>query len=62
MCCFQPKIRNLNAIGTDQDMTIYRGFATQIPDLKLILCAYHQKKNDAQKTLHAYSAWYPNFL
>ena len=41
MCSFQPNIRNLNAIGTNQDMTIYRGFAAQIPDLKLILCAYH---------------------
>ena len=49
MCSFQPNIRNLNAIGTDQDIAIYRGFATQIPDLKLLLCAYHLQKNDAQK-------------
>ena len=49
MCSFQPNIRNLNAIGTDQDMPIYRGFATQITDLKLLLCAYHLQKNDAQK-------------
>ena len=40
MGSFQPNIRNLNAIGTDQDMAIYRGFAAQIPDLKLLLCAY----------------------
>ena len=37
MCSLQSNIRNLNAIGTDQDMPIYRGFATQIPDLKLLL-------------------------
>ena len=30
-------------------MAIYRGFAAQIPNLKLLLCAYHQQKNDAQK-------------
>ena len=49
LCSFQPNIRNLNAVGTDQDMAIYRGFATQIPDLKLLLCAYHLQKNDGQK-------------
>ena len=30
-------------------MAIYRGFAAQTPDLKLLLCAYHLQKNDAQK-------------
>ena len=28
-------------------MAIYRGFASQIPDLKLLLCAYHLQRNDA---------------
>ena len=49
MCSFQPNIRNLNAIGTDQDMAIYRRFAAQMLDLKLLLCAYHLQKNDTQK-------------
>ena len=49
MCSFQPDIRNLNAIGTDQDIAIYRDFATEISDLKLLLCGYHLQKNDAQK-------------
>ena len=44
MCSFQQNIKNLNAIGIDQAMTIYRGFATQAPDLKLLLCAYHLQK------------------
>ena len=30
-------------------MAIYRGFAAQIPDLKLLLCAYHLQRNDALK-------------
>ena len=51
MWCFEPNIRNLNAIGTDQDMSIYRGFAGQITDLKLLSCAYHPQKNIAQKIL-----------
>ena len=49
MCSLQLNIRNLNAIGTNQDMAIYRGFAAQIPDLKLLLCVYHLRINDAQK-------------
>ena len=49
MCSFQPNIRNLSATGTDQDMLVYRGFASQMPDLKLLLCVYHLRKIDAQK-------------
>ena len=49
MCSFQLNIRNLNVIGTDQAMAIYRSFAAQIPDLKLLLCVYHLRINDAQK-------------
>ena len=30
-------------------MSIYRGFAGQITDLKLLLCAYHPQNNIAQK-------------
>ena len=32
-------------------MSIYRGFAGQITDLKLLSCAYHPQKNIAQKIL-----------
>ena len=53
MFSFQSNIRNLNAIGTDQDMAICRGFASQILDLKLHLCAYHQQKNNQYQ-------WFPN--
>ena len=49
MCSFQPNIRNINAIGTDQDVAIYRSFAAQIADLRLFLCVYHLQKNDAEK-------------
>ena len=49
MCSLQLNIRNLNAIGTNQDMAIYRGFVAQIPDLKFLLCVYHLRINDAQK-------------
>ena len=49
MCSFQPNIRNVNAIGKDQDIAIYRSFAAQIADLRLFLCVYHLQKNDAEK-------------
>ena len=42
-------LRDLNAIGIDQDAAIYRVFASQIPNLKLLLCSYHLQKNDAEK-------------
>ena len=32
-------------------MSIYRGFAGQITDLKLLSCAYHPQKNIVQKIL-----------
>ena len=38
MCSFQSKIKNLKKIGTDQEMAIYNGFASQISDLDLLLC------------------------
>ena len=49
MCSFQPNIRNLNVIGTDQDMAIYRGFGAKLTYLKLLLCSLHLQKSDAQK-------------
>ena len=51
MCSFQPKIKNLKTIGTDQEMAIYNGFASQIPDLNLLLCVFHLQKSDERKTL-----------
>ena len=41
MCSFQLKIKNLRTIGTDQEMAIYNGFASQVPDLNLLLCVFH---------------------
>ena len=41
MCSFQLNIRNLNAIGTDEEMAIYRGFAVQRPDF---MCLSSPKK------------------
>ena len=39
MCSFQPKIRSLKTIGTDQDKAIYNGFSSQIPELNFLLCS-----------------------
>ena len=49
MCSFQSKIKNLKNIGTDQEMAIYNGFASQIPDLNLLLCVFHLQKSDERK-------------
>ena len=49
MCFFQPNTRNLNAIGADQGMTMYKGFAAHMLYLKLCLYAHHLQKNDAWK-------------
>ena len=40
----QTNIRNLNATGTNQDMSSYRGFTGQITNLKLLLCVYHLQR------------------
>ena len=49
MFVFQTNIRNLNATGTNQDMSIYRGFTGQVTNLKLLLCVYHLQRYDTQK-------------
>ena len=36
-------------IGTDQEMAIYNSFASQIPDLNLLLCVFHLQKSDERK-------------
>ena len=51
MCSFQSKIKNLKTISTDQEMAIYNGFASQIPDLNLLLCVFHLQKSDERKIL-----------
>ena len=37
MTTLQPKIKDLNVIGADQEMPIYQGFSSQITDLKTAL-------------------------
>ena len=51
MCSFQSKIKNLKTIGNDQEMAIYNGFASQIPDLNLLLCVFYLQKSDERKFL-----------
>ena len=51
MCSFQPKIRPLKTIGTDQDKEIYNGFSSQIPELNLLLCVLHLEKGGKSKLL-----------
>ena len=51
MCSFQPKIRSLKTIDTDQDNAIYNGFSSQIPELNLLLCVLHLEKGDKSKLL-----------
>ena len=47
MCSFQSTIKNLKTIGTNQEMAIYNGFASQ----SLLLCVFHLLKSDERKIL-----------
>ena len=49
MCTFEPSIRSLKSIGTDLERAIFNGFASQITDLRLFLCALHLQKSDKRK-------------
>ena len=49
MCTFEPSIRLLKSIGTDLERATFNGFASQITDLKLFLCALHLQKSDKRK-------------
>ena len=51
MCSFQPKIRSLKTIDTDQDNAIYNGFSSQIPELNLLLRVLHLEKGEKSKLL-----------
>ena len=41
MCAHNPKIRDLRTIGTAQEMAIFNGFSSILPNLNLLLCVYH---------------------
>ena len=49
MRSFQSKIKNLETIGNNQEIAIYNGFASQIPDLNLLSCVYYLQKSDERK-------------
>ena len=49
MCAHNPKIRDLRTIGTDQEMAIFNGFSSILPNLNLLLCVYHLKQGNKQK-------------
>ena len=49
-------MRNLNAIGTDQDMAIYSGFTAQIPDLKASFMCLSSAKKWCTENMRAYSS------
>ena len=49
MCAHNPKIRDLRTIGTDQEMAIFNGFSSILPNLNLLLCVYHLEQGDKQK-------------
>ena len=38
---YVPKIRDLRTIGTDQEMAIFNGFSSILPNLNLLLYVYH---------------------
>ena len=52
MCAHNPKIRDLRTIGTDQEMAIFNGFSSILPNLNLLLCVYHLEQGDKQKTFN----------
>ena len=47
-----PKIRDLRTIGTDQEMAIFNGFSSILPNLNLLLYVYHLEQGDKQKISH----------
>ena len=49
MCAHNPKIRDLRTIGTDQEMAIFNGFSSTLPNLNSFLCVYHLEQGDKQK-------------
>ena len=49
MCAHNPKIRYLRTIRTDQEMTVFNGFSSILPNLNLLLCVYHLEEGDKQK-------------
>ena len=51
MCTHAPAIRNLKVIGTDLERAIFKGFSSQVPDLRLLLCVLHLQKSDKKKLL-----------
>jgi len=51
MITYHPNIQKLKVIGTDQEMAIYKGFASQIPELRLLLCVFHLENTDKRKIM-----------
>lgn len=49
MMTIKPEIRNLKVLGTDLEKSIYNGFLSLAPDLRLLLCVLHLYKNDKKK-------------
>ena len=41
MCTHNTKIKDLRTIGRDQEMAIFNGFSSILPNLNLLLCVYH---------------------
>ena len=46
MCAHNPKIRDLRTIERDQEMAIFNGFSSILPNLNLLLCVYHLEQGD----------------
>ena len=49
MCAHNPKIRDLCTITADQEMAIFNGFSSILPNLNFLLCVYHLEQEDKQK-------------
>ena len=49
MCAHNPKIRDLRTLGTDQEIPIFDGFSSILPNLNFLLCVYHLEQGDKQK-------------
>lgn len=49
LCSFNPSIKSLKVIGTDQEKAIFNGFSQEIENLKLLLCVFHLERTDKDK-------------
>jgi len=49
LCSHKKGIKALQVIGTDLESAIYKGFSSEIDDLRRLLCVHHLENADREK-------------